>query len=137
MGNSVLSPIVVPHHTRSSLHSLQSFFHRLPPGGNTGDLLSYFPGLDQHSLPGHMEPSRDRQRATRLYARTKHPPPRCNSGALHNQAPGKPENNPEHTPQGVYTSLPPARGQRRYQKENRPARGRYKSSDNERFNAST
>lgn len=31
---------------------------------------------------GHTEPSRDRQRATRLYARTKHPPPRCNSGAL-------------------------------------------------------
>ena len=49
MGNSTLSPIVVPYHTLSSLHSLQSFFHRLPPGGNAGDLLFLF-------LPGATDP---------------------------------------------------------------------------------
>ena len=38
-----------------------------------------------------MEPPRDRQRATRLYARTKHPPPRCNSGALRIRGPTKPD----------------------------------------------
>lgn len=71
MWNSTLSPIAIPYH----LHSFPPFipcnpFSPPPLGGNTGDLLSYFPGLGHPLLAGGIRsrPETGKGRM-RLYAR--------------------------------------------------------------------